>query len=45
LWPAQFDDDTAAEIHPEIEAGVEEEHHREAAQDCRHDHAGETTTH
>ena len=29
---AQLDHDTAAEIDPEIEAGVEEEHHREGAQ-------------
>ena len=32
LRPAQFDNDTAAEIDPEIEAGVKEEHQREGAQ-------------
>jgi hypothetical protein len=28
LRRAQFDNDTAAEIHPEIEARIKEEHHR-----------------
>src|SRR5271165_350253 len=37
--------DTAAEIDPEIEAGVEEEHHRDDAQNRRCDHPGEAATH
>jgi hypothetical protein len=45
LRPAQFDDDTTAEIDPEIEAGVEEEHHRQGAQNRRPNEAGKTTTH
>jgi len=41
----QFDNPAAAEIRPEIEAGVEEEHHRKGAQNRRSNDAGETTAH